>query len=235
MWRLVNMVEKEVHKILQISRLCDHMNEEQVKALVHKSITNCVHYNKNDIIFRTEEPMTKLHVLVKGNIAIAKDTISGKRILGKSIVRPGELVGEIYLFSSKNTYWTYAVALQSSTVLEISSELLFQTKAVDIGIQNIILRNILHTVVDKVNYISEKVKIISEDSVRKKIINYFFDKLDVNQKIVIDVTREEMADYLNVARPSLSRELSRLQKEGIIALEGKEVHIVNQELFDEFL
>lgn len=229
------MVEKEVHEILENSRLCDHMNEEQVKALVHTSITNCIHYNKNDIIFRTGEPMTKLHVLVKGNIAIAKDTMSGKRILGKSIVQPGELVGEIYLFSSKDIYWTYAVALQNSTVLEISSELLFQTKAVDIVIQNIILRNILHTVVDKVNYISEKVKIISEDSVRNKIINYFFDKLDVNQKIVIDVTREEMADYLNVARPSLSRELSRLQKEGIITLEGKEVHIVNQELFDESL
>ena len=48
----------------------------------------------------------------------------------------------------------------------------------------------------------------------------------------MNATREEIADYLGVARPSLSRELGRMQQEGIIRIDGREVFILNQELFD---
>lgn len=35
--------------------------------------------------------------------------------------------------------------------------------------------------------------------------------------------REEMADFLGVARPSLSRELMQMQREGLLLVEGKEL------------
>ena len=44
-----------------------------------------------------------------------------------------------------------------------------------------------------------------------------------------------MAAYLAVTRPSLSRELSAMQREGIIALDGKCVKVLDMERFEEYL
>ena len=41
--------------------------------------------------------------------------------------------------------------------------------------------------------------------------------------------RGEMADYLCVDRSALSRELGRMQKEGILTYQGQVVHILDSE------
>jgi len=40
--------------------------------------------------------------------------------------------------------------------------------------------------------------------------------------------RGELADYLCVDRSALSRELGRMQKEGILAFQGQQVRILDQ-------
>ena len=47
--------------------------------------------------------------------------------------------------------------------------------------------------------------------------------------------REEMADYLNVTRPSLSRELSNMVKDGIIRNEGRDIVIIDQDKLESYL
>ena len=45
----------------------------------------------------------------------------------------------------------------------------------------------------------------------------------------------QLADELAVTRPSLSRELSRLQKEAVLRLEGKTVRVLDMTRFEEYL
>ena len=47
------------------------------------------------------------------------------------------------------------------------------------------------------------------------------------------MTREELADYLGAARPSLSRTLTQMQDEGIITIDKKKIRIRSAELFEE--
>jgi CRP-like cAMP-binding protein len=49
------------------------------------------------------------------------------------------------------------------------------------------------------------------------------------------MTRETAAEYLNVARPSLSREISLLQKEGLLEIHGKRIVVKQQELLEKYL
>ncbi|EAG5188991.1 helix-turn-helix domain-containing protein, partial [Listeria monocytogenes] len=53
--------------------------------------------------------------------------------------------------------------------------------------------------------------------------------------IELTETREEIADYLDITRPSLSRELGRMQKENIIRIEGSSVIILDAIIFDTFI
>lgn len=49
------------------------------------------------------------------------------------------------------------------------------------------------------------------------------------------MNRERMADYLGVARPSLSRELSNMQNEGLIVIEKRQIHIKNLSALQEII
>ena len=48
-------------------------------------------------------------------------------------------------------------------------------------------------------------------------------------------SRESTAIYLAVSRPALSRELSAMQKEGILAVESRTIHILDREKLEEYL
>lgn len=219
---------------LQNSQLCEGLTEAQLSELMNKITVKEKHYKNNEILFYTDE-VTKVYILVKGNAAIAKNTISGKRILGKNVTEPGELAGEIYYFSHRNPFWDYAIVLEPTTVLEISGIDQGTLQTLDLALQNQLLVNLLKSVTRKFEYIGEKVRMVSEDSVRAKISNYLFGIQDDDGSIELTETREEIADYLDITRPSLSRELGRMQKENIIRIEGSSVIILDAIIFDTFI
>ena len=51
---------------------------------------------------------------------------------------------------------------------------------------------------------------------------------------MLSMNREMFADFLGVARPSLSRELMNMQKDGLIAVDKEEVRICDREALEEF-
>lgn len=171
-------------------------------------------------------------MLISGSIAMGRDTFQGRRSLSKSNTVPGALLNEVRLFSPEKLLWEYALALEDSEVLEVSYSLLLESTADYSDIQIIIMRNVMEAFVEKINRLGDKVRILSFPSVRDRIAFYLFQIQDNNQRVVLTETREDIADYLGIARPSLSRELGRMQEEGLIQLDGHEVIVLNQMLFD---
>ena len=53
--------------------------------------------------------------------------------------------------------------------------------------------------------------------------------------ITLPMNREQLAGYLGVTRPSLSRELMKMQKESLIKIEGRTVTILQPEQLQQFL
>ena len=226
-------MEKSISEILKTSILCNGLTEEQITRLTSGNVMRIAHYKRNEILYWTDKTPDKLYVLVSGNIAMTKDTAGGRRSLSKSIQNPGELTGEVRIFSPKKLLWEYAVALENTTVLEIDSRIFLEQGAIDTDIQVVLLRNIVGDVVEKIDYLGQKVNILSVASARGRIAHYLLSIQDEDRRMVLNTTREELADFLGMARPSLSRELGRMQDDGVIRLEGRKVFIQNQDAFDE--
>ena len=63
----------------------------------------------------------------------------------------------------------------------------------------------------------------------KPIVNCcWFLKVQYLQKLVIPYSREYLADFFGVARPSLSREFSRMSEAEIVAIEGKKITLLKK-------
>lgn len=225
-------MDQSLLELMHICPIFSDFNREQLEYLIGCNVMKIAAYKRNDIVFWKNTTPLKLYLLISGGIAMARDTQRGKRSLSKTNNVPGDLIGTVRLFSPSKLLWDYAVALEDSRVIEIDSSLFVQKGIIDMDIQLLLLRNIIGNVVEKIDYLGQKVRILSTASARKRIAYYLLSIQDEKGHIMLSSTREEIADYLDIARPSLSRELGRMQKDGIIRIDGHKVQITDQDAFD---
>ena len=99
----------------------------------------------------------------------------------------------------------------------------------------LVQRNLMRILARKAYFMHTKLKVLSSGSLREKIIRYLFWGMDGEGKIHLDVNRENWAQYLAVARPSLSRELGTMQQEGLLEVRGREIRVLDKAAFESYL
>ncbi|MBP3295963.1 MAG: winged helix-turn-helix domain-containing protein, partial [Lachnospiraceae bacterium] len=77
--------------------------------------------------------------------------------------------------------------------------------------------------------ITKKLHLLSSTSIKEKLAIYFLENADAKGRVVLSMNREMFADFLGVARPSLSRELMNMQKDGLIEVDRDTVQIRDRE------
>ena len=83
--------------------------------------------------------------------------------------------------------------------------------------------------------LNTKIQVLNSGSLRQRIVRYITNCEEVDNVVKMTLTREEMADFLNTTRPSLSRELSNMQKEGLIEINGKHIILLDEEALADCL
>ena len=175
-----------------------------------------------------------LFVLLEGSISVAKDSISGKRTLITNIDDPGNIFAEVYLFLPKEHYDYYTLALESNTrVLKIPKSVFGS-----LGRENCnqkLVTNMLRILSQKAYNLTEKLQVLASGGLRQKLARLLLDGMDEDNNVILAMSRENMADYLNVARPSLSRELANMNAEGLIEVKGRQIKVLEPEELEMML
>lgn len=89
------------------------------------------------------------------------------------------------------------------------------------------IRNMLKILAEKAFFLNNKVQLLSHGSLRQKIAKFLLEDIDESMYVKLNMNREEFADYLSVARPSLSRELNNMQKDGLIEVDRDIIRVLN--------
>ncbi len=215
-------------EILQKSLLFKGLSTDEISEFVTNSDAFVKKYDKGSIIFDVESRPEYVYILLDGSIAICKDSISGKRMVMTNIDDVGDIFAEVYLFLKKESYDFYTISLSNSTkVLQIPKNIFidnFQGQK-----YNKLAENMLSILSQKAYNLTQKLQILASGSLRQKLAKLLLSGMDKNNRVALGMTREQMADYLNVARPSLSRELANMQSEGYIEIKGQNVKILDPE------
>ncbi len=214
---------------LKKSPLFAGMSDSDITNCLECSNAKIVPYEKDQIIFLQHELPEKLYVLLDGSIAVCSDSVLGKRNIVAAFTQPGELFGEVFLFIEKNEYDNYAQAAEGATVLEMPKRFLYQSCANNCGYHTKLISNMLSILAQKAYYLNKKLQIVSGSSLRQKIARALYQNSSADGSVKLGMNREELADYLNVARPSLSRELMKMQDDGLIKVSGKRIVILDND------
>ena len=172
-------------------------------------------YKKNDLILNENIKLEYFGIITEGKIAISNfDHFGNRNIL--NVFEKGETFAEALVALEINIPHE-VISLTNSSILWIEYKSLSKSNQ-----YSKILNNLLNIIAAKNLILNKKLQILSKRTTREKILEYLSNQkkiLSPDNKIEINLNRNEMADYLALDRSNLSRELSKLKKEGIIDFE----------------
>jgi len=94
----------------------------------------------------------------------------------------------------------------------------------------LILKNYLDISADFAARLSRKLHFMSFRTIRQKIAMYLIEQSRKQESDTVELikTKASLAEYFGVSRPSLERELTNMQQEGLIAAERRRITILRK-------
>ena len=187
--------------------------------------------NKKEIVVTQGTPCNKLYVLLEGKLRTDIIDGLGNEVMIEYIIAPRTFATS-HLFSSDNTLPATFTALEDSVILMATKDSTFKVISQDPQV----LHNFL-CIAGNCNICTvSRLKPLSRKTVRERFIVYLFEHKKKDSLIVeITHTQSQLAEYLNVSRPALSKEINKIIKEGLITMEGKRVEILNKAALEKFI
>lgn len=193
-------------------------------------------YKKDECIAMAGDTFESVGILLKGKAAVIKETFAGDRVI-IAILQPGDMFGEMVVFS-KNPVWPSTVTAQEDcTVFFLSGKkITSQCEKVCPWHKTLIL-NMLKIISERALALNKKVEYLTIKSMRGKISTFLMDQYKKTGKttFVLPMNRNDMADFLNVSRPSMCREMSRMKDEGVIDYHRSTIKIKDVEALGRYV
>lgn len=194
-----------------------------IKDYEMSAVLNCITYSSmqykaGQLIFKEGDHIRSFGMVYMGAVHIVQEDFWGNRSI-ISHIGPGKLFGEVFAFSEHRPLNVNVLAVENSEILFFDFKRFVTVCTSACEFHNRLIRNLMALIADKNFLITRKLQHVSQRSTREKVIAYLSDEYKkVGKKdFFIPFNRQQLADYLLVERSALSFELSKMQKEGIIA------------------
>ena len=208
------------------------INEPEIEKMLRCSMASTKQVDGGEMIFGQDDKPVFIYLLLEGQVIITKYLPSGRRDILMT-VEPGDGFGEIFFFGDEEYYWCDAVAVKNSKLLMIPYSFIYGFCSNVCEHHKQLVHNLLD-IQSRCNLqMMKKLHIVTGTTLKQKIGLWMNDRINEKNEVKLDMTREELADYLGAARPSLSRTLTQLQDEGIISIHKRVIKIEDMELFEE--
>ena len=183
-------------------------------------------YKQREIIVSYCQLFTGIGIIVGGRVALTKEQYSGNRII-MGFLSEGNIFGEMIAFSDIKIWPVTVISQEDSIVLYLPPDRITTTCSNVCASHTTLILNMLGILSNRALMLNRKIEHISAKGIRGKISSYLLEALREgnDNTVVIPMKRHELADYLNIPRPSLSRELGLMRNEGIIHFEGSTITV----------
>ncbi len=218
-------------------RLCNYLRRVPTfRALPHEildELARCARFQgllTGQTLFAPGNRSTGLHILVKGRIKLFRTSPEGREQV-LAVVTPFQTLGEAVLFRQEERHFSYAISLESSTVMTLALSRVRQLTQQHSQLAFAFLR----AFAQRIENLEERLEQLALLSVEQRLARMLLDQLPPhtsNQQpahIQLSLSVSDTASILGVARESLSRSLVRLERDGLIKRSGKTITILDRE------
>jgi len=181
---------------------------------------------QREIIAAYGQPFQGIGIIAGGKVALTKETHSGNRII-MGILEASDIFGEMVAFSDRRIWPMTVIAQEDCVLLFLPPDKITGTCSNICASHSTLIMNMLRILSNRALMLDKKIDHIAAKTIRGKISSYLLDiyRQSNNKDLALKLKRHELADYLNIPRPSLSREMGSMRDDGIIEFEGPHITV----------
>lgn len=189
------------------------------------------HYNKKQVLYAEGKRPRFLYYLVSGKVKAYKNHEDGKEYI-TDLFSTGDFIGYTALIEDKN-YDDNATILEDADIMQIPREDFLQMIYNDMNIAY----KFIHIITQNVKEKEDRLLNLAYSSLRKRVARALVDissKFNIQNK-PIEISRDDIAQYIGTATESLIRTLSDFKEEKLIEIKSGKITITNLERLKNLL
>lgn len=213
-------------KSLLSCALFKNIPEEELDLLFNCLSPINFDYKRNEIILNQGDRLPGVGVLIKGTAEISKETYSGERVI-IGLLKNADIFGEVGALLPPYLAPSTITAIKPCQVFYLPNIKFWQTCAKACPAHARMTANILTILAQKTQNLNKQLGYLMIRSLRERIMAFLLDFSAGEKVFSLNISRKQMAEIINASRPALSRELSRMKKDGLIDFEGHSFKILS--------
>ncbi len=201
---------------LRKNALFNGFSDAEIEDIFECLDAEVVKYSERDIVFRPGDELKGVYIILEGDLVefvIGKNGV--RKVLSSRV--DGDMYGLPNCFLTPAVSNSFVTAATPVTLLFIAADDLHTAEESDPACHRKLVKNLVCYLSKSIADLQQNKDFITIRGMRKKIAAFIYDKyieqgtLDVR----LGVDRNGMARYLNVSRPSMSREMINMREEGV--------------------
>ena len=202
--------------LLQKNMIFKGMTNSEIQAALLELRAFEKGYKRGSIILHAGDTTKKMGLVLEGSVTIESNDMWGNRTI-LSHVSTGQYFAETYALLPEEVMLVDVMANEDCRILFITIGYLYESRT-SASWKEKILKNLLLISSHKNLILSGRSFHTSPKSCRGRLLAYLNTVSQQKHSLEFDIPfdRQQLADYLNLERTNMSKELSRMRDEGII-------------------
>jgi len=212
------------------NQLFSGLDLEEIEKVIMCSKAVVQKFEDNQTIFEKDDVIKNIGIVLEGELNLVSQKFNGSRVIVTTLSF-NDLFGEALIFSTEKTSPYDLISSGESKTLFIPKNFFIDMCPNSCNFHKKLIDNMLSILSDKIIMLNNKMKILNAETIKSKIAVYFLSIYKKTNKFSFEMPmkRQELSEFLNVTRPSLSRELSNMQNDNIIDVYRSSVKILDLE------
>jgi CRP/FNR family transcriptional regulator len=202
--------------------LFSNLSQPELQMLAARSVRKL--FSTGELLFSEGEPCNGLHIIARGKVRLFKTSVNGReQVLSVNV--SGESVAEIPVFDG-GPYPASAVALEETEIVFISrrdfSAYCLEHPEVALKVLTVVgarLRNLVG-IIEELSFTTIRQRLIS---VLLKLAESEGKKTARGIEFQLPASHQQLANQLGTVRELISRNLMRLQAEGLLDVDARQI------------
>ena len=220
------------YSVLESSTLFKGIPARELRDILEATPHHIQCYDKDETIFHMMDAASRIGILLEGRVQAQKSFPNGSQV-NVSVRSPGDLIGPAAVFSVNHRYPCDVVALEPVTVMMFRREDILALMQKSIRI----LENFTTELASATYMLQQRVELLSYNGIAQKAAFWLLmqARQSGEDSVRIPESISKWAMLMNVSRPSLHRELKKMEDEGMINYSPSVIRIVNQDALQAIL
>lgn len=202
------------------------LQEQEIREALKALSPRVRDYPKDAVLLLSGDAATALGIVLCGAITATKLTPAGTQ-LTIAHMEAGGIFGDVLSAGAQKSPVT-VTAGTPCRVLWLRFELVLEGGGLHRAVHTQLLRNVIRLMSDKYFALDRRVEVLLLRGVREKLLYYLHNEAQrlPNGAYQTPLSRAQLAAYLGCERTALCRELSRMQRDGVLRVEKRSFWIL---------